>query len=75
MNTTRHDLISHKLWPRPETRNKQEINTIPMHKKQWGGSKVMTNIKTWASESAKTTPRSMSTATTAERSIISYDIA
>jgi hypothetical protein len=52
-----------------------------MHKKQWGesdkpwgGSKAMTNTKQWASTSAKTTPRSIFTATTAGRSIVSYDI-
>jgi hypothetical protein len=52
-----------------------------MHEKQWGGSenprgvnKVMTNTKGWASPSTKTTPRSVSTTITAERSIIRYDI-
>jgi hypothetical protein len=44
------------------------------HDKQWGRHKVLTNTKQWASASAKTTPRSISTATTAERSIISYGI-
>jgi hypothetical protein len=52
-----------------------------MHEKQsgkndkpWSGRKVMTNIKQWASASAKTTPRSISTATEAERSTVSYNI-
>jgi hypothetical protein len=80
-NITHHDLISHNLWPRPEIINNQDLNTMRMHErklggndKQWGGNKVMTNTKEWASASAKTTMRSISTATTAERSIISYDI-
>jgi hypothetical protein len=72
MNSTCHDLISRNLWPIPEKRNNNKLNTVPMHKKQWdesdkprGGSEVMTNTKQWASASANTTPRSISTATTA----------
>jgi hypothetical protein len=32
----RHDLNTHNLWPKPETNNSQELNTMPMHEKQWG---------------------------------------
>jgi hypothetical protein len=35
-NTTCHDLITRNLWPKPETTTSQELNTIPMHDKQWG---------------------------------------
>jgi hypothetical protein len=34
-NTTLHDIISQNLWPRPETRNNQKLNTMPMHEKKW----------------------------------------
>jgi hypothetical protein len=35
-NTTRHDLITCSLWPKPETTTSKELNTMPMHEKQWG---------------------------------------
>jgi hypothetical protein len=44
------------------------------NEKQWGGNKVMRNTKGWASASDTTTPRSVSTTTTAERLIIGYNI-
>jgi hypothetical protein len=28
---TRHHLITRNLWPKPETNNNQELNTMPMH--------------------------------------------
>jgi hypothetical protein len=78
-NITHHYPISRNLWPIPETRNNHELNTMPMQEKQWcisdtpwGGGKGMTNTKQWASALANTTPRSISTATTAERSTVSY---
>jgi hypothetical protein len=30
-NSTRHDLITRNIWPKPETSNNQELNTMPMH--------------------------------------------
>jgi hypothetical protein len=33
---TRHDIITRKLWPKPETNNNQELNTIPIHENRWG---------------------------------------
>jgi hypothetical protein len=80
MNITQHTIISRNLWPKPEIIKNQEVNTMPMHEKewgghdkQWGGHKVVTITKQWVSASAKTTPRSISTATTADRSIVSYE--
>jgi hypothetical protein len=35
-NITHHDLIIHNIWPKPETNNNQELNTIPMHENKWG---------------------------------------
>jgi hypothetical protein len=35
-NITRHDLITRNLWPKPETTNNQELNTMPVHDRQWG---------------------------------------
>jgi hypothetical protein len=40
--TCRHDLLSHNLWPKPEIKTGQELNTLPMHDKQWG-----TETNTW----------------------------
>jgi hypothetical protein len=54
---------------KPERINNQELYTMPMHEKQRG-----VHDKQWASASAKTTPISISSARTAERSIVSYDI-
>jgi hypothetical protein len=80
-SSTRHDLTTRNLWPKLETTTSQELNTMPMHEKQW-----VTNINswkfqgttaksnTWADSSTKLmTPRSISTAATADRSKISYD--
>jgi hypothetical protein len=32
-NSTRHDLITRNLWPKPEITTNQELNTMPMHDK------------------------------------------
>jgi hypothetical protein len=80
-NITRHDLITHNLWPKPETITSQELNTMPMHYKQWGAdcnpwksNTTTAKTKPWPDSSTKqTTPRSISTAATADRSNISYD--
>jgi hypothetical protein len=80
-NTTRHDLVTRNLWPKPETTTSQELNTMPVDGKQWGtdGNSWRSNIataktKTWPDSSTKqTTPRSISTAATADRSNISYN--
>jgi hypothetical protein len=79
-NNTRHALITHNLWPKPETTTSQELNTIPMHGKQWGTyvnswkfQGKTAKSKTWADSSTKlTTPRSISTTAAADRSNISY---
>jgi hypothetical protein len=73
-NTTRHDLITCNLWPKPETTTSQEVSTMPMHDKQWGtdgnslkSQATTANSKTWADPSTKpTTPRSISTAATSD---------
>jgi hypothetical protein len=80
-NTTRHDLITHNLCPTPETNTSQELNTMPIHDRQWGthgnswkSQATTEKPKTWADSSTKlTTPRSISTAATSYRSNISYD--
>jgi hypothetical protein len=80
-NTTRHDLITHNLWPKPETTTSQDLNKMPMHDKQWGTysnswntTKNTAKVNSWPDSSTKqTTPRSISTAETADRSNISYD--
>jgi hypothetical protein len=80
-NITRQDLITCNLWPKPETNNNQELNTMPMHEKpwdtesnSWSTTKDTAKAKTWQDSSTKqTTPRSIYTATTANRSNISYD--
>jgi hypothetical protein len=80
-NTTRHDLITGNLWPKPETTTCQELNTMPMHDKQWDtfcnswkSHATTAKLKTWADSSTKlTTPRSISTEATSYRSNISYD--
>jgi hypothetical protein len=80
-NTTRHNLITHNLWPKPETTTNQELNTMPMHEKQWvtyanswKSQAATSKSKTLADSSTKlTTPRSISTAATSYRSNISYD--
>jgi hypothetical protein len=80
-NNTRHDLITRNLWPKPEITTSQELNTMPMHDKQWGtevnswkSQGTTKKSKTWVDSSTKLTmPRSISTAATADRSNISYD--
>jgi hypothetical protein len=80
-NSTRHDLITHNLWPKPEITTNQELNKMPMHDKQWGidlnswrSHRTAAKSKTWAESSTKlTTPRSISTAATMYRSTISYN--
>jgi hypothetical protein len=80
-NITRHDLITHNLWPKPETATSQDLNTMPMHGKQWGtnvnswkSQGTTAKSKTWAYSSTKlTTPRSIPTAATTDRPTISYD--
>jgi hypothetical protein len=34
-NITRHYLITHNLWSKPETNNNQELNTMPMYENKW----------------------------------------
>jgi hypothetical protein len=41
-NSTRHDLITRNLQPKPEIETNQELNTIPMHDKPWG-----TELNSW----------------------------
>jgi hypothetical protein len=80
-NSTRHDLITRNLWPKPEIVTNQELNTMPMHDKPWGtelnsckSQGTSAKSKTWAESSAKlTAPRSISTAATMDRSAVSYD--
>jgi hypothetical protein len=80
-NSTRHDIITRNLWPKPEIKTNQELNTIPMHDKPWGTERnylksygTAAKSKTWAESSTKLkTPRSISTAATMDRSTTSYD--
>jgi hypothetical protein len=80
-NITRHDLITRNLWPTPETNNNQELNTMTMHENKWaternswGTSKNIAKVIQWPESSTKqTTPISISTATAADRSNISYN--
>jgi hypothetical protein len=80
-NSTRHDIITRNLWPKPDITTNQELNTMPMHDKQWGtdlnswkSHGTTAKSKTWAESSTKlTTPRSISTAATLDRSTTSYD--
>jgi hypothetical protein len=73
-NITCHDLITRNLWPKPETNNNQELNTMPTHEKQrgadsnyWNTTKDTAKTKTWQDSSTKqTTPIPKSTATTAD---------
>jgi hypothetical protein len=80
-NNTRHDIITRNLWPKPEIVTTQELNTMPMHDKPWG-----TAINSWRSQGTATksralgesstkltTPRSISTAATMDRSAVSND--
>jgi hypothetical protein len=78
-NSTHHDLITRNLWPKPETNNNQELNTMPMHENKWatesnywGTTKDTAKARQWPYSSPKqTTRRSISTATTSDRSNIS----
>jgi hypothetical protein len=45
-NITQNNLITHNIWPKPETTTSQELNTMPMHDKQWGTSICGTPPKT-----------------------------
>jgi hypothetical protein len=72
-NNTCHDLISRNIWPQPEITNYQELNTMPMHEKM-GRKQGHDRNQKCASASTRNTPMSVSTTTTDERSIISYDI-
>jgi hypothetical protein len=80
-NTTCHDLITPNLWPKSETTTSQELNTMYMHDKQWDtdGNSSKSNTTTEKtkplpdSSTKQTTPRSISTAATADRSNSSYD--
>jgi hypothetical protein len=79
--TTRHDLLSRNLWPKPEIKTGQEINTMPMHASQWGNTTntwrpqgTSDKTKLWGAPSTRvTTPRSISTTATADQTTISYD--
>jgi hypothetical protein len=79
-NMIRHDLITRNLWTKPETTTSQELNTIPMHDKQWGTdsnswntTKNTAKIRPWPySSTNQTTPISISTTPTADKSNISY---
>jgi hypothetical protein len=35
---SRNDLLSYNLWPKPEIKTGQELNTLPMHNNQWGNA-------------------------------------
>jgi hypothetical protein len=43
-NITHHDLITQNLWPKWEITTNQELNTMPVHDKQWG-----TDVNSWKS--------------------------
>jgi hypothetical protein len=79
--TTRHDLLSRNLWPKPEIKAGQELNTMHMRSNQWGNK-----TKTWRSQGASykkrlweassprlTIRRLISTTATADQTTISYD--
>jgi hypothetical protein len=80
-NNTHHDLITRNLWPKPEITTSQELSTMPIHDKpfgtelnSWRFRGKATTSKTWAEASEKlTTPISISTASTKDRSTVSYD--
>jgi hypothetical protein len=80
-NITRHDLITCNPWPKPEMNNNQELNTMIMHEikwgtenNSWGTTKDTAKARPWPDSSTKQTiPTSISTATTVDRSNISYD--
>jgi hypothetical protein len=62
---TRHDLITHNIWPKPETNSNQELNTMPMNEHKWATesssrntTKYTARVKPWPDSSIKkTTPR------------------
>jgi hypothetical protein len=78
---TRHDLLSRNLWPKPEIKTGQELNTMPMHANQWGNTTntwrsqgLSDKTRSWADSSPRlTTPRSISTTATADQTTISYN--
>jgi hypothetical protein len=78
---SRHDLLSRNLWPKPEIKTGQELNTMPMHDNQWGnGTNAWRSqgpsykTKSWAASSPRlTTPRSISTFATSDQTTISYN--
>jgi hypothetical protein len=80
-NNTCHDLITRNIWLKPEIATTQKLNTMPMHNKPWGtginswrSQGKAAKSKTWGESSTKlTTPISISTAATMDRSAVSYD--
>jgi hypothetical protein len=80
-NITRHNIITRNLWSKPEITTNQELNKMLMHDKKWGtdlnswkSHGTAAKSKRWAESSTKlTTPRSISTPATMDRSTISYD--
>jgi hypothetical protein len=79
--TTRRFLISRNLWPKPEIKTGQELNTMPMHANQWGSTTntwrsqgASYKTRSWGASSPRlTTQRSISTAATTYQTTISYD--
>jgi hypothetical protein len=51
-NNTHPDLITHNLWPKPETTTSQELNTMHVHDKKWG-----TDVNSWKSQGTITKPK------------------
>jgi hypothetical protein len=43
--SSRHDLLSRNLWPKPEIKTGQELNTMPMKDNQWDNAE-----NTWRSQ-------------------------
>jgi hypothetical protein len=59
-NASRRDLLSRNLWPKPEIKTGQELNTMHMHNNQWGketnkwrSEGPSDKTKTWASSSPR----------------------
>jgi hypothetical protein len=53
-NSTRHDLITRNIWPKPEITTDQELNIMPMHAKPWG-----TEINSWKSHGTAAKSKNM----------------
>jgi hypothetical protein len=53
-NSTRHDLITRNLWPKPEITTNQELNTMPTHDKPWG-----TELNSWRSHETAAKSKNM----------------